>query len=286
MGSALFVSGASGQLGRRVVEHLLAAGEAVIAGTRSPEKLADLAARGVEVRRLDFGDPASIAPAFAGVERALIISTDGIGTRAALQIAAVAGAAEAGVRHLVYTSVVSADVDGMALADEHRATELAIAARFASYTILRNSLYAELVLGSVEAARATGSLFTARGAGRVAWVSREDCARAAAAALTDGFEGTRVLDVTGPEALSGDDVAAQLAELLGAPVAHVSLAPAAFVAGLVAAGVPQPYAEVFLAFDQSAQAGLLAQVSPAVEDLTGAPGRALRAVLAESGAFG
>ena len=103
--ASLLVTGASGHLGRAAVEELLARGASkVIAGTRDPAKLADLAERGVEIRKVDFNDPAGLPAAFAGVERLLIVSTDGIGTRIAQQTAAVEAAKTAGVKHIVYTS--------------------------------------------------------------------------------------------------------------------------------------------------------------------------------------
>lgn len=279
----VFVSGASGQLGRQVVSLLLDAGQPVIAGTRSPEKIADLVARGAEARAVDFTDADSLAQAFAGVERALIISLDAVGSRLAPQKAAIQAAKAAGVKHLVYTSVISADDPAMALADEHFPTEEAIRAAFDSYTILRNSLYAELVIGAAGPALATGQLVTAREGGAIAWVSREDCARAAAAALTDGFQGGRILNITGPEALTGDEMAALIAELGDGEVAHLSIPPAALVDGLVTqAGLPRFLAEVFVGFDVSAAKGLLGQASGDLEALTGAPGAALREVLTAS----
>lgn len=274
--STLFVSGATGQLGRSVLAHLASTGHTVIAGTRDPSKLADV---GVEVRRFDYEDVDSVRAALEGVDRALFISSDAVGSRAPGQVAAVKAAAEVGVKHVLYTSVVNAQLPEMAISADHRATEEAIRANFDSYTLLRNNLYMDLVLASLEPATATGKLFTARADGKVAYVTREDCARAAAAALADDSDAARVLDITGPEAVSGDDVAAALSEKIGKPVEHAPLSAADFQAGLEQSGVPAAYASVFVDFDLSAARGLLGNVSPAVQDLTGEPGLTLQAFL-------
>lgn len=277
---SIFVSGASGQLGRRVVALLVQEGVSVVAGTRSPEKLEGVLGEGVEVRAFDFHDPEGMVKSLAGVTRALLISSDAVGSRLAPQKAAVQAAKEAGVGHLVYTSVTNADVEGMAVSEEHIGTEKAIQEAFDSYTILRNNLYAELVFGALEAAKQTGQLVTARGDGRVAWVSREDCARAAAAALSDSFSGPRTLDITGPASLSGDEMAGLFQELLGSPVVHHSVSVEALVEGMVTnAGMPRPVAELFAAFDRSASEGLLGRVSGDLLALTGKEGASLREVL-------
>ena len=190
--SRLLVTGASGQLGRRVIELLLEAETPnLIAASRDPAKLADLAVRGVETRRADFDDPASLAVAFAGVDRLLLVSTDALnqpGRRIAQHRAAVAAAAAAGVKHVVYTSAPGArpQVDGGVI-DDHFWTEQALAASaIPGWTILRHNLYAELLLMGAGQAVASGALYSATaGAGR-AYVSREDCARIDAAALRQG----------------------------------------------------------------------------------------------------
>ena len=140
----LLVTGASGNLGRAAVEELLARGATnVIAGTRDPAKLADLAARGVEVRKVDFDD-ANLAAALSGVVRMLIVSTDGIGRRVAQQTAAVEAAKAAGVKHIVYTSAPAARPDADAgLGPEHFWTEVALASSGLDFTILRNHFYSE-----------------------------------------------------------------------------------------------------------------------------------------------
>jgi NAD(P)H dehydrogenase (quinone) len=270
MTTPLLVTGASGHLGRRAVELLLQHGAGpVIATTRQPDKLADLAARGVDVRRADFDDPASLTAAFAGARRALLISTDALGRRADQQRAAVQALAAAGVQHVVYTSLPEPDGSPISLAVEHVATEDALRASDMDHSILRNNVYADVMLGAFAGAIAGGALVLARGDGRCAYVTREDCAWAAAAALAEAGAGRRVLEVSGPAALSGDDLAALLTEIAGKPVAHVRVDIPTYVQGLQAHGVPAPYAQVLGEFEAAVAAGKLAKVTPTVERLSG-----------------
>lgn len=285
MSDQVLVSGAGGHLGRRVVELLLEAGtRGVVAGTRDPAKLADLAARGVEVRRLDFDDPASLAAGFAGIGRALIVSTDALdrpGRRLEQHRRAVEAAARAGVRHLVYTSLTNPGPESAVLiAPDHRDTEAAIAATDLGFTVLRNNLYIDLVLGSLAQTVANGALYTARAAGAVGYVTREDCARTAAAALVDRFEGRRTLDVTGPAAVTGDELAAAIAVVAGKPVAHVPLPPSGYREALIGAGLPAGIADLLVSFEVASARGELDVVSSAVRDLTGRPPSSVAAFLA------
>lgn len=270
----LLVTGASGQLGRRVVELLLAAGERnVVAATRTPEKLAGLASRGVAVRRADFDDPASLDAAFAGVDRLLLISTDEVvepGRRVAQHRRAIAAAERAGVRHVVYTSLTNPGPESpIGLAVDHRETEAALAASGLSFTVLRNNIYADLLLHSAPAAAARGQLVNAAGEGAVGYVTREDCARAAARALAGAEAGRVVLDVTGPAVVTQAELAAVLSELAGRPVTHVNVTPEQLQAQMVSHGMPAALAAVYVSFDRAVAAGTLAVASDAVERLTG-----------------
>jgi NAD(P)H dehydrogenase (quinone) len=270
----LLVTGASGQLGRRVVELLLESGAGnIIAATRTPEKLADLRARGVTVRQADFDDPASLEAAFAGVNRLLLISTDvaGQGDRRLNQHTnAVQAADKAGVKHLVYTSLMNPEPGTpVLLAGDHYGTETALAQSGLEWTVLRENLYAEVLIPTLSRAVQMGQLFSAIGDGKVAYIAREDVARAAAAALKADFSGRRTLDITGPEALSQADLAAITTSITGKQVAYIPLTLEAITEGMVNAGLPRPLAEAYASFDAASAQGLFSRVSSAVEELTG-----------------
>ncbi len=267
----LLVTGASGKLGQRVLELLLEANAGtIIAATRSPEKLAAFAEKGVIVRQADFNDSASLIKAFEGVDRLLLISTDTIGNRLSQQIAAVKAAEAAGVKHVVYTSIANIQENSTAqAAPDHYGTEQALIESKIGYTFLRNSIYTDMFLGSLGQAISSGTLYAASADGKIGYVTREDCARAAAAALADGFEGRRALDITGPEALSQYDIAEIVSKITGTTVNYVPLTLEALIGGMVSAGLPQFVAELLASFDAAAAKGELDVVTNAVEELTG-----------------
>jgi len=277
------VTGAGGHLGRLVVEHLLAAKSGkVIAASRNPAKLADLAAKGAELRRADFDDPASLDAAFKGVERLLIISTDSVvepGKRLRQQKAAVAAAARARVRHVIYTSMPNPEPGSLIpFAPDHYETEQALAKSGLPHTILRVSWYAENLLRSLPSILSSGKWRSAAGEGRVANIARDDVARSAAAALIKAPGGR--FDLTGPELLTTRQIAAIIADVFGKKVEVVPVSDEQLLAGMIAAGVPKVFAELGAAFDANTRAGKIDLVSDAVAKLTGKPPVPLRDVLA------
>ena len=279
----LLVTGAAGQFGRIAVEELLALGATrVIAGTRDPAKLADLAAKGVTVRKVDFDDAASLVSGFAGVDRVLIVSTDGIGKRVAQQTAAVAAAKAAGVKHLVYTSAPAARPNADAgLAGEHFWTEVAISQSGIDFTILRNHMYAENNLMSAAHEVASGQLFGLIGDRGTSYVTRADAARTAAGALLTA-EGSAVIDVTGPAPVTNDDRAALYARATGKTVQSIAITPPELVAGMVAAGLPEGFAQALVAFQVDAVIGYHGAVTDAVERFSGRKPQAFAEFLTEN----
>jgi NAD(P)H dehydrogenase (quinone) len=269
----LFVTGASGHLGRRVVELLLekAAGK-IVAGTRKPERLADLAARGVVVRHADFDDPKGLEEALAGVDRVLIISTDAIdrpGRRLAQHRAAVAAAANARVKHAVYTSMPNPETSPVVFAPDHLGTEQALQASAMSWTILRNCWYTEFLIPALAAAVASGKLTAATGQGGAPYVTREDCARAAAAALASNDASNRTWNITGPALATWTELAKFASELTGRPVTYVPVDAAERTAQLIALGTPEPIAKMLVSGQLAVAQGKMGTPTTAVKELTG-----------------
>lgn len=277
----LLVTGASGHLGRLAVEELLARGAGrVIAGTRDPGRLADLEAKGVETRRVDFDDAASLPSAFAGVDRVLIVSTNDVGRRVVQQAAAIDAARAAGVRHIVYTSAPAARPNADAgLGPEHYWTEAAIAASGLDFTILRNHMYAENNLADAAHVIASGQLFGLIGDRGTSYVTRADAARTAAGALLSA-QGKSIEDVTGPAAVTNVERAALYSALSGKTVTSVALTPDQLRAGLVGAGIPENFADVLLAFQKDAVLGHHGVVTDAVLRFSGRQPQALADFLA------
>lgn len=282
---SVLVTGASGHLGRRVVELLLEARAGhVIATTRHPDRIHDLAERGVEVRRADLEeDVASISEALTGAERMLLVSTDALdrpGHRLEQHQRAIAAAVRAGVRHVVYTSLVHPEPGSPVLiAPDHHGTEVALESAGFGFTMLRNNLYADLLLMSLPYAVVSGQLAAAAGTGGAAWVTREDCARVAAAALASDFTGRRKLDVTGPEVVTYAQLAGLATELSGRPVSYVALEPEAMRARSVEAGMPAPVAELMVSFDVGMARGLFGPAAGTVAELTGHAPTSVRELL-------
>ena len=296
---SIAITGASGQFGRRAVEQLLQRVPAadLVLVTRRPEALDVFAAQGAQVRRGDFSDPATLGPAFAGVTRLLLISTDAVGGKRLLQHrAAIDAARAAGVQHVVYTSFIGAVPGNPAIsAEEHTATEAMLRDSGMAWTMLRDSQYSEaLALFAAPGALMSGQWLASAGEGRIGMVSREDCIACAvavmAAAAGSGHE-NQVYDITGPELLSFRDCAALAAEIGGRPVAYTVCDDAAKLAFFDALGVPrrivgdEPIAgpipwpsEEMVSFERAIREGHFEIVSDAVQRLTGRAPRSLRQV--------
>ncbi len=271
----ILVTGASGHLGALVIDRLLARGAdpaSLIAGARSPEKLAALADRGVRTVRVDYDDPASLDAALAGVDRVLLVSASIPGQRAAQHAAVVDAAARAGVALFVYTSVVTATTSPLAaLAADHVATEEAIARAGLPAVILRNNWYTENYVADLDRAAATGQLFASVGDGRVASASRIDFADAAAAVLlSDGHEGA-VYELSGDVAWSYDELAAAIGEVVGRDVVYVPLTTEAHTAALEAAGLDAGTIGFVTGLDAGIAAGGLSFTDGTLARLIGRP---------------
>jgi len=284
----ILVTGASGKLARRVVELLLDAGAGqVIAGTRTPEKAAGLRERGAQVRRVDFEDSVGLKAAFAGVDRILIVSTDAVaepGRRLRQHQAAIEAATKAQAGHLFYTSFTRSEADSpIALCVDHHGTEQSLRASGLAYTALRNSLYAESLLRRVPAMLTGGELVGAVGGGGVAYVAREDCARAAAAALASETPPIGEIEITGPEVISGEQLTRMVSEITGKTIRFVGLDPDALINDLVAGGMSKARAASRVSFDIGVASGYLGFTTDAIAELTGRPPTHARDFLISAG---
>jgi NAD(P)H dehydrogenase (quinone) len=269
------ITGASGTLGRLTTAALLKRVPAsdVVLITRDPSKL-----DGADVRAGDFADPASLD--FSGIDRLLIISTDTVGTRVEAHKAAIDAAVAAGVQRIAYTSVTNPSHNNPAfVVPDHRETELHLFASGAQWTILRNAIYTEILLGSAPGAIASGALVTNAGDGRAVNVSRLDCADVAAAVLADDGHENKVYDITGSEALDPAGLAALYSELSGKPVSVVALDDAAWVKAM-SEHMPEAAAQAYATLGRAQRLGYQGFVSTAVSDITGNAPRSLREVLA------
>lgn len=274
MTATILVTGASGQLGGAVLRHLLAsqgvAPNNIIAVTRDPSRLADLAARGVTVRAGDFNDGPGLVEAFAGAEKILIISGADVGQRLAQHTAAVEAAVKAGAKRLAYTSMPNPEPgNSVIFAPEHHGTEEAIKATGLPYTLFRNGWYQENLLMSLPQAVAAGQWYTSAGQGRVAHAAREDIAAAIAAALASDEAESVIYTLTGPEALTTDEIAARASRALGKPLQVVHVSDDQLAGGMKAAGVPEAYVPMLVSFETNTREGGIDLVTDDIEKLTG-----------------
>ncbi|TGN02330.1 SDR family oxidoreductase [Leptospira dzoumogneensis] len=266
----VLVTGASGHLGKIVLEELLKRGQKkIIATTRKPESLEDFAKRGVIVRKASFDDPASLTSAFQGADRILIISTDDIGNRLEGHSNAVDAAVKVGAKRVLYTSLTKANEVPVTFAFEHEGTEEKIKQSGLAYTILRNNLYSDYLIPKLQHSIASGSLYGSGGEGSCAYISRTDCAKAAAAALLSSGSGNQILEISGPKAWTYPELAKFISELTGVSVSYVDLPAEELSKALVGAGVPKPMADALASFDVSIREGYLKDVNTLVKDLIG-----------------
>jgi NAD(P)H dehydrogenase (quinone) len=279
---SIVITGATGHLGRLTVEALLdqgvPAGQIIATGRRT-ETLADLAERGVEVRRADFDDEASLREAFAGAEKLLLVSGSEVGQRARQHGNAINAAKAVGVQFIAYTSILRADTSSLLLAEEHRATEELLAGAGIPFALLRNGWYIENYTGQLPVYVEHG-IAGAAGAGKVSAATRADYAQAAAAVLAgEGHDGA-VYELGG-EPFTMTELAEVVSAATGRTVTYTDLPVEQYEAVLVGAGLPEPVAAVFADGDRGVATGELLVEGSDLEKLVGrAPTRLADAVAA------
>jgi NAD(P)H dehydrogenase (quinone) len=267
------VTGASGQLGRLVIQQLLksTAPDSIVAAVRDPAKVKDLSSSGVVVRQADYDRPETLAPAFSGVDKLLLISSTEVSGRLPKHQAVIDAAVEAGVSLLAYTSMLHADVSTARLALEHRMTEAAIAASGLPAVILRNGWYIENSLMALPAALEHGAFVGAAGDGRFSSASRQDYAEAAAGALTGEQQAGRIYELAGDDAFTMSDLAAEVSRQANRSIAYRNLPEADYVSVLMQAGLPHDLASLLADADAAASEGALFDSSRALSRLIGRP---------------
>lgn len=269
----IVVTGATGQLGRLVLDHLLGKvpADQVVAAVRDPAKAADLATRGVQVRQADYDQPDTLRSAFAGADKVLLISSSEVGKRLQQHKAAIAAAKEAGAGLLAYTGVLGGPNADFDLAAEHKATEAAILSASLPYVFLRNGWYNENYTAALPQVLASGAVVSNAGDGRVASAAREDYAEAAVAVLTSEGHTNTVYELSGDVAWGFAEYAAEITRQSGKAIAYRPISADEHRRILVDVGIPEPVADILVDVDNAIARGALAATTGELSRLIGHP---------------
>jgi NAD(P)H dehydrogenase (quinone) len=278
----IVVTAATGKLGSHVIEGLLSkvhASEVAVA-VRNPDKARKLAARGVEVRRLDYADPATHGSAFRAGERVLLISSSEVGQRAKQHTAVVAAAKDARVGLLAYTSILRCDGSGLALSSEHKLTEFAISASGIPFVFLRNGWYFENYTEDLRSTLQSGVILGSSRDGRIAAASRADYAAAAVAVLTGGEHVDARYELAGDRSFTKTELAAEVSRQTGKTITYKDLRVDEYKATLIGFGLPARYAEALADTDVGIARGELDDRSGTLRTLIGRPTTTLATAVA------
>lgn len=278
------VTGATGQLGRLVINNLLGktAPSEIIAVVRNTEKAGAIADRGVEVRVAAYDDLPALEAAFTGIDKVLLISSSEVGKRIAQHKNVIDAAGKNAVKHMVYTSAPRATTTSLILAPEHKATEENLLQSGLQYTILRNNWYTENYKSQIDAARHTGALVAAVGDGRVASATRADFAAGAAAVLLgEGHEG-KTYELGGDRAWDYNELAKTIGEIIGKAVEYKPVDGATLSEHLKKAGLDAGTVGFLVALDANIAAGALSEVTGDLSKLIGRPTTSLKQGLVDA----
>lgn len=267
------VTGATGQLGRLVIDTLLKTVNPhdIVALVRDPLNAQDLSAKGVDVRQADYNKPETLPIALVGVQRLLLISSNEIGQRKAQHRAVIEAAKSSGVQLLAYTSVLHADKSTLGLAVEHRDTEQALIASGLNYVLLRNGWYSENYTASVPTAVAHEAIIGSAQEGRISSAARADYADAAAVVLTREGQAGKVYELAGDESYSLAELAGEVAKQSGKPVVYNDLPQDQYTAVLIGMGLPEAFAGLLADSDAAAAKGDLFDDARQLSQLLGRP---------------
>lgn len=275
------VTGATGQLGRLVVELLKekVSSDKIVALVRNPEKASDL---GIEAIAFDYTQLENLGDSLKGIDKLLLISGNEIGKRFPQHKSVIDAAKQAGVKHLFYTSILHADKSPLSLAVEHLATEVAIKESGLTYTILRNGWYTENYTGSAKGAVAAGAFIGNAGDGKIASAARVDYAEAAAVVLTGkGHEG-KTYELAGDEAYTLTELAAEISKQCDKSIPYNNLTEAEYAGILKSFGLPDVLAEMLANSDTGASIGGLYDDSKVLSNLIGRPTTTLAKVVSDA----
>ncbi len=280
----IVITGASGQLGRLVVDELLKSvpPSELVAAVRSPEKVADFAKMGMQVRQADYNRPDTLDTALSGADKVLLISSSEVGQRAPQHANVIAAAKKSGVGLLAYTSILHADATPLSLGSEHKQTEAMLAESGVPHVVLRNGWYTENYAAGIPVALEHGAVFGCAGEGRISSAARADYAAAAAAVLLADNQAGNVHELAGDDAYTLAEFAAEVAKQSGKAVAYQEMPEAEYANALKGAGIPEGMAQLLAQSDTGASKGGLFDDSRTLSKLIGRPTTPLSEVVKQA----
>jgi NAD(P)H dehydrogenase (quinone) len=264
------ITGATGQLGQLVVEQLKGkvSSDSVVALVRNPEKAKAL---GVETRSFDYTQSEGLAEQLKGIDRLLLISSNEIGQRAQQHKNVIDAAKKAGVKWLVYTSLLHADTTTLNLAGEHLETEKMVKDSGIDYTILRNGWYTENYTGSIGGALAGGAFIGSAGSGKISSAARIDYAEAAATVISNESYKGKLFELAGDNAYTLSDLAAEISKQTGKAIPYKNLPEAEYARILESFNIPKGFADAIASWDVSVSKGDLFDNAQQLSKLIGRP---------------
>ncbi|MDY6484281.1 SDR family oxidoreductase [Acinetobacter faecalis] len=253
------ITGATGQLGHLVIQHLLKLTQAenIVALVRNVDKAENLKAKGIDVRHFDYDSPATLAPALQGVDKILLISANEIGRRTPQHKAVISAAVEAQVPYIAYTSLLRADTSPLGLAQEHRETEQLIHESGLSYTFLRNNWYSENYLAGLAHNIETGILYGAAQNSLISAAPRNDYAEAAANVLLSESHKNKTYELASSTAFTLETLANTISKVSHKTVVYTNLSAEDYKQGLLQAGLPEGLVDVIIEADVEATHGAM-----------------------------
>ncbi len=275
------ITGATGQLGRLAIAALKSRvpDAQIVALVRDPAKAGDL---GVEVRQADYTRPATLTSALNGVDVLVLISSNDFNDRAGQHRNVIDAARAAGVGRIVYTSILKGAASPLLLAQDHIATEAALAGSGLPTTILRNGWYTENYTGSLAGAVGAGVMIGAFADGRISTAARKDYAEAIAVVASSADHAGRIYELAGDTSYTMADMAAEVSRLTGKSIPYNSLPQDVYAGILQSFGLPEALCKALADSDAKGAQGWLLDDSRELSRLIGRPTTPMKATVAEA----
>ena len=263
------ITGAGGTVGKEVVKQLELAKVPYRAAYFSFEKVEAALAKGIDAIIIDYNRPETLRKAFKGCDKLFLLGPNAL-NQTQLELNAVEAAKAVGVQYIVKQSVMGAEGEDFSLALIHRPVEKAIESSGMAWTFLRpNSFMQNVVTFMSETIKAESAFYSASGEAKIAHVDVRDIAAVAVKALTESTHGGQAYTLTGPEAITYDELANELSKVLGRSISHISLSPSDLKHGMLAEGMPEAIAERMLDLERYYREDRASRITNDIKQVTG-----------------